>query len=496
MLDIIHHGGATGVTGSCHELVLNQHESLLVDCGLFQGEDAMEDSFEQLQIEFDISTVKALIITHVHIDHVGRLPYLLAAGFTGPIICSIPTAKLLPLVIEDALKIGFTRNAQLIERFQAQLQKQIVSVLYGKWHNIGSVTDVSGHSGIDSGRGEKGTTRVKLKRTGHILGSSYVEVSYQDAATNEKERVVFSGDLGAPYAPLLPASKSPYGCDQLVLESTYGNRRHPDRRQRRATLKAAVEQALANGGTVMVPAFSIGRTQELLYELETIIHQARSQQWKSLEIIVDSPLAARFTQVYRELKPYWDKEAQTRLRSGRHPLSFANLYTVDSHAEHEQTVKYLAKTGRPAVVIAASGMCSGGRIMNYLKAMLGDERHQVIFVGYQGAGTPGRDIQQYGPQGGWVEIDGERFDIKAGVSTISGYSAHADQNDLLNFVKRMRRWPNTIRLVHGEQTARDALKSELEAMYKREGKQVRVVSGAPPNHHSLLTIHTSRFTNK
>lgn len=471
MLDIIHHGGATGVTGNCHQLLLNRHESLLVDCGFFQGEDAAENSFEQLQIEFDISTVKALIITHVHIDHVGRLPYLLAAGFSGPIICSIPTAKLLPLVIEDALNIGFTRNTQLIERFQAQLAKQIVSVPYGKWHSISSASDVSDHNGASTG-----ITRIKLKRAGHILGSSYVEVNYQDTHTGEKERIVFSGDLGAPYAPLLPAPKSPYGCDQLVLESTYGNRQHPDRRQRRATLKAAVEQALANGGTVMVPAFSIGRTQELLYELETIIHQARSPQWQSLEIIVDSPLAARFTKVYRELKPYWDKEAQSRLRSGRHPLSFANLYTVDSHAEHEQTVEYLAKTGRPALVIAASGMCAGGRIMNYLKAMLGDERHQVLFVGYQGAGTPGRDIQQYGPKGGWVAIDGERFDIKAGVTSISGYSAHADQKDLLNFVKRMRRWPHTIRLVHGEQTARAALKAELETLYHRQGRSVTVRS--------------------
>ncbi|TVP44947.1 MAG: MBL fold metallo-hydrolase [Halomonas sp.] len=476
MLEIIHHGGATGVTGSCHQLILNKQESLLVDCGLFQGEDATDNSFEQLQIEFDISTVKALIITHVHIDHVGRLPYLLAAGFTGPIICSIPSAKLLPLVIEDALKIGFTRNAQLIERFQAQLEQQIVSLPYEKWHTI--VSDHTGPGANTATDESTGKTRIKLKRAGHILGSSYVEVSYQDANSGEKERVIFSGDLGAPYAPLLPAPQSPYGCDQLVLESTYGNRRHPDRRQRRATLKGAIEQALANGGTVMVPAFSIGRTQELLYELETIIHQSHSSQWKSLEIIVDSPLAARFTKVYRELKPYWDKEAQRRLRSGRHPLNFANLYTVDSHAEHEQTVEYLAKTGRPAVVIAASGMCAGGRIMNYLKAMLGDERHQVLFVGYQGAGTPGRDIQQYGPQGGWVNIDGERFDIKAGVSTISGYSAHADQKDLLNFVKRMRRWPTTIRLVHGEQTARDVLKVELESLYKRKGRSVNIITSS------------------
>lgn len=462
MLDILHHGGATGVTGSCHQLILNSEHSLLIDCGLFQGEDAAKDSFEQLQIEFDIATVKALVITHVHIDHVGRLPYLLAAGFKGLIICSEPSAKLLPLVIDDALKIGFTRNADLINRFQAQLESQIISVPYGKWHDV--VND------------SIGTTRIKLKRAGHILGSCYVEVAYQDAATREKERVVFSGDLGAPHAPLLPAPQSPHGCDQLVLESTYGNRTHPNRRQRQAVLKNAIEHALANGGTVMVPAFSIGRTQELLYELEGIITGAKKSQWKDLEIIVDSPLAARFTKVYRELKPFWDKEAQTRLASGRHPLNFANLYTVDSHAEHEQTVEYLAKTGRPAIVIAASGMCAGGRIMNYLKAMLSDARHQVLFVGYQGAGTPGRDIQQYGPKGGWVEIDGERIDIKAGVTSISGYSAHADQQDLLNFVKRMHRWPHTIRLVHGDQNAREALKSKLEALYARKGKDVEVVS--------------------
>ena len=161
MLNITHHGGAKGVTGSCHQLTLDSEHSLLIDCGLFQGEDATEDTFDQLQIEFDISTVKALVITHVHIDHVGRLPYLLAAGFKGPIICSIPSAKLLPLVIEDALKIGFTRNAQLIERFQQQLESQIVSVPYGKWHNVVEKTEEGSI-----------TTRVKLKRAGHILGSS------------------------------------------------------------------------------------------------------------------------------------------------------------------------------------------------------------------------------------------------------------------------------------------------------------------------------------
>lgn len=143
-------------------------------------------------------------------------------------------------------------------------------------------------------------------------------------------------------------------------------------------------------------------------------------------------------------------------------------------AAHEQTVAYLAKSGRPAVVIAASGMCAGGRVVNYLKAMLNDPRHQVLFVGYQGAGTPGRDIQRYGPAGGYVILDGERMDIRAGITTISGYSAHAGRGDLLNFIKRMRRWPREIRLVHGDDHARRALKEELEAMARKAGRPVRV----------------------
>lgn len=458
---IIHRGGASGVTGSCHQLIVNSESSLLIDCGLFQGEDAQQDSFDQLSIDFDISTVKALVVTHVHIDHIGRLPYLLAAGFSGPILCSKPSAKLLPLVIEDALKIGFTRDARLISQFLERVEQQLVPLGYAKWHTVESSPSIN--------------MKVKLQRAGHILGSSYVEVALREPHSTHRERVVFSGDLGAANSPLLPAPKSPPRADVLVLESTYGDRLHEGRSERATLLKRAIEQALDNKGTVIIPAFSIGRTQELLYELEGIIHRAGNDAlWQSLEIIVDSPLASRFTRVYRELKPFWDDEAQKRLKAGRHPLNFAGLYTVDSHETHEQTVRYLAESGRPAVVIAASGMCAGGRVVNYLKAMLGDPRHQVLFVGYQGAGTPGRDIQRYGPEGGWAMLDGERYDIRAGVSTISGYSAHADQRDLLNFIKRMRHWPREIRLVHGDTAAKQSLKTAIEAMAAKHQRLVRV----------------------
>lgn len=445
-----HHGGADGVTGSCHRYIAGEDRAMLIDCGLFQGQDADHlDSLEQHQIGFNLSDVFALIVTHVHIDHIGRLPYLMAAGFDGPIYCSEPSAKLLPLVIEDALKIGFTRDARLIQQFLQRVHKHLRPLPYKAWRTV-----------LDD---ECRKVRIKLQRAGHILGSAYVEVDHQDKKTGNRHRTVFSGDLGAPYAPLLPAPKSPYKADALIIESTYGNRLHENRKDRRLKLKAAIEHALENDGTVIIPAFSIGRTQELLYELEDLIYRG-GDAWQKLEIIVDSPLAAKFTQVYRELKPFWDAEAQKRLRVGRHPLSFDNLYTVNDHEEHLQTVNYLAKTGRPAIVLAASGMAAGGRVVNYLKAMLGDEKHQVLFVGYQASGTPGRAIQQYGPTHGWVELDGERYTIRAGVTTIGGYSAHADQKDLVNFVKRMKGWPDTIRLVHGDPEAKRVLGEKYRSL--------------------------------
>lgn len=472
MYEITHHGAKDGVTGSCHELLIDQSHSLLVDCGLFQGAETSQNGAnnEQLAIEFDIRSVQALVVTHVHIDHVGRLPYLLAAGFKGPILCSKPSAKLLPLVIEDALKVGVTRNRSIIEACLTRLHEQLVALDYQQWFDL-PLPD-----------SEK-SCRIKLSPAGHILGSAYVTVRLKETDKAKPWDVVFSGDLGAPYAPLLAAPKSPYRADQLVLESTYGDRNHEDRHHRRQRLQASMEKALADGGVVLIPAFSIGRTQELLYEIESIIydqpkraisHTATGQTltWQDLDIIVDSPLASQFTEVYRALKPYWDKEATRRVKQGRHPLSFEQLTTIDSHELHEQTVTYLAQQKRPAIVIAASGMCAGGRIVNYLKALLGDERNDVIFVGYQAQGTPGRDLLTYRQkENGYVVLDGEQVMIKAHIWQIGGYSAHAGQKDLVNFAKRMRQPPHAIHLVHGEPEAKQALKDA----FQRQLPQIKIV---------------------
>ena len=447
----IHHGAVDGVTGSCHEYRISDDYGLLIDCGLFQGaEVSASGSAATPHISFAISHIQALIITHVHIDHVGRLPYLLAAGFNGPIYCSEASAILLPLVIEDAVKMGISRDEKLVRAVLSKLRQQLVPCVFNRWLAL----PAHANSKI----------ALRLQNAGHILGSAYVELRH-NTATKTAYKTVFSGDLGAPYAPLLPAPKSPYAADEVVIESTYGDKQHDNRRARIKRLEQVLLHALQDNGTVLFPAFSIGRTQELLYELEAIIHRLRGQKihrslhWEQLQIIVDSPLAARFTQTYNALQPHWDNEAKSRLKQGRHPLSFSQLHTVDSHAQHLALVQFLASTRQPAVVIAASGMCEGGRVVNYLKALLADRAHQVVFVGYQARGTLGAAIQRYGPGGGYVDIDGQRISIAAEIITLSGYSAHADKTGLFNFVARIKSKPQRVRIVHGDKEAKQALQA-------------------------------------
>jgi len=456
---ITHHGATTGVTGSCHELKVDVDNGVLIDCGLFQGAEISPNGslIDQLSIEFPIEHIQALIVTHCHIDHVGRIPYLLAAGFKGKIYCSEPSAILLPLVLEDAVKIGLSKDTYIIKKFLKLLKNRVVAIPYGKWQTI-PLTDNS-----------KTTLNIKLKPAGHILGSAYIETKIKQQKI--EQRITFSGDLGGPYTPLLPNPKPPYKSDILVLESTYGDKNHINRKQRKQQLKNSIIQCLENKGVILIPAFSIGRTQELLYELEELIHKHKTEKlyknldWDDLEIIVDSPLASKFTESYKQLKPYWDAEATAKINHGRHPLSFEQLTTINDHKEHIATVEYLQKTARPCIVLAASGMCAGGRIVNYLKALIEDKRTDILFVGYQAEGTSGRSIQKYASQKGYVELDGKRYNINAGVYTLSGYSAHADQATLLRFVKRMRIKPKEIRLIHGDNEAKRALQSKLQENY-------------------------------
>ena len=366
-MQLTHHGGHQGVTGSCHQLTLASGKSLLVDCGLFQGADAKRHP--NLEIEFDLQGIEALLLTHVHIDHVGRLPYLLAAGFEGPIYCTEPTAKMLPLTIEDALKIGFTRNERLINAFQDTVAQRLRPLAYDQWHEV--------LSGV----------KLRLTPAGHILGSCVFEID------SEGKRMVFSGDLGASHAPLLKDPVSPPRADVLVLESTYGDKIHQGRTDRQATLERILRKTLDDKGVTIIPAFSLGRTQELLYEMNGIFERIQSDQglsiMKRVDVIVDSPLATRFTEVYEELQPFWDDEAKQILTVDDQPLVFENLTTILDHDEHQSTLDYLDRSELPAIIVAGSGMCTGGRVVNYLKRFLGRPSTDVLFVGYQSHGTPG-----------------------------------------------------------------------------------------------------------
>ncbi|MGF1722568.1 MBL fold metallo-hydrolase [Vibrio kyushuensis] len=434
-MEIIHHGGKDTITGSCHEL-RSDDQAILVDCGLFQGADK-----RPLDIEFETDHLDALLLTHCHIDHIGRLPWLLATKFNKPIYCSEATAELVPLMLEDSLKLQLGLSNRKTEQVLNQIRRMLRPHEYDQWFPI--TNDVT-----------KGLY-ARFQHAGHILGSAYIEVRLPN-----QEVVVFSGDLGPSNTPLLPDPVSPKRADHLLIETTYGNSQHEDINTRGKRLKAITDRSLLDGGTILIPAFSEGRTQELLFDIEQLIN---SQQIDiDIPIILDSPMAQRVTESYRRFKQLWGNEAKQRLQSNRHPLAFEQCITVNDHRSHQRIVNRLKSTGEPAIVVAASGMCQGGRIMNYLKALLPDSRTDVIFAGYQAKGTLGRELQnQSKNSSNTVNIDDEVIEVNAQIHTMSGYSAHADKSDLLKFINGISPSPKAIHLIHGEPKAKERFASEL-----------------------------------
>ena len=276
--------------------------------------------------------------------------------------------------------------------------------------------------------------------------------------------VVFSGDLGSRNTPLLPDPDIPEPCDLLVMESTYGDRRHGDRNHRIERLGEVLSHALADGGKVFVPAFSLGRSQELIYEMDRLFSDAEWQAkfpelaGEKVPVFLDSPLGLKITEIYSRLGKFWDQESRGLLAGGDHPLDFAGLYGVDSFKRHHRLLDYEG----PGVIVVGSGMCSGGRIIDHLKAGIGEFRNDILFVGYQANGTPGRDILQYHKRpGAYVYFDDKKYEIKARVHQLSGYSAHADCDDLVAWVTAMAEKPGKIKLVHGDSGAQKALAGKL-----------------------------------
>ncbi|EJV0607111.1 MBL fold metallo-hydrolase RNA specificity domain-containing protein [Vibrio parahaemolyticus] len=435
-MKVLHHGGKDTVTGSCHELQL-ERGSILVDCGLFQGKDALLGRQNRsLTIEFSLTKVKALVLTHAHIDHIGRLPWLLAAGFRGKIYCTRATAELVPLMLADGLKLQLGLGQQQRQHILNLIKQRLVPCDYHNWISI------------------KGLAYLRFQPAGHILGSAYLEFKLSN-----NEVVVFSGDLGPSNTPLLPDPIPPVKADYLFIESTYGDKHHESVKSRSTRLLSIIEHALEDGGVIVIPAFSVGRTQELLFDIEQLLYQESLHD--ALPVILDSPLAREVTKTYRRFKKLWGREAKKRVVQHRHPLGFEQCITIETHAEHMRLVNRLASTSEPAIVVAASGMCEGGRVVNYLEALLPDSRNDVLFAGYQAEGTLGRQIQD---GANTVEIAGKQIILKAQIHTISGYSAHADQSDLIRFVEGIHPPPKEVHLIHGERVA----KAELYQHFARK----------------------------
>lgn len=440
-MQVIHHGGKHTVTGSCHELRV-EDQAILIDCGLFQGADT-----RPLEVEFDTHHLNALLLTHSHIDHIGRIPWLLATGFNQPIICTKATAAIAPLMIEDGLKLqGFShrQRKKILKRIHSLIQPQA----YHQWFP----TPQAPHLNKQKDHSRPNTLYARFQPAGHILGSAYIEVKLPN-----EEVVVFSGDLGPSNTPLLPDPVPPERADYLFIESTYGASNHSNIAERAKTLNDIIDHSLEDGGAILIPAFSVGRTQELLFDIEQMIEQRSLSH--QLPIILDSPMAHKITRSYRQFKELWGEEAKQRLAEHRNPLAFEQCITIDDHRAHKKLVNRLKSTAEPVIVIAASGMCQGGRIMNYLSALLPDKRTDVILAGYQAHGTLGRALQ-LGEK--FVEIEQAPISVNAQIHTMSGYSAHAGQNDLMRFIEGITPPPKSIHLIHGEPKAQTAFAKLLE----------------------------------
>lgn len=434
---ITHLGAEHCVTGSCHLLQV-KGVNLLIDCGSVQGNDSLLP-FSDWPVP--PSKIDALFLTHAHIDHIGRVPELIRAGFAGEIITTHATKALIQPMFEDALRFSELTRAE-VDAVLIAITERCRGVEYHREQEV--------QAGI----------RFTFGPAGHILGSGFIRFVWENPAY----AVVFSGDVGASQTPLLPDAAIPEPCDLLIMESTYGDRNHEDRSQRLRRLAETVSRALADGGKVFIPAFALGRTQELVYELDRLYSDPVWQQefpvlkQRNVPVFVDSPLGEKISTVYATLSKFWDTEAKASLKQGDHPLDFAQLHTIHDSREHHEL---LAMRG-PAIIIAGGGMCSGGRIVAHLREGLADPRNDVFFVGYQAEGTTGRDIIRYSEKpDGYVVLDGRKVPIRAKIHVLSGYSAHADQQDLLHWVESMAEKPGQIKLVHGESAAQQVLGNVL-----------------------------------
>jgi metallo-beta-lactamase family protein len=437
------HGAAGEVTGSCHEVEFGNRR-ILLDCGLIQGSDEDEKrNFEPF--DFDPASVDAVVLSHAHIDHCGRLPVLVKRGFKGPIWTQAATADLLRIMLDDSAFLaemdaehankrnedGHSRHKPLFTRADVgQVMRQVRPMPYHQPTEI-----LPGLS-------------VQLREAGHILGSATVELRAREGG--DERVLVFSGDLGMQGTPILRDPETVAQADLVLLEATYGGRAHRDRAATVTEIGEVLEHAWADGGNLLIPAFAVGRTQEILYWFARYWDRWNLDRWK---IFLDSPMASKVTEVYDRHVELFDSKARDVWRGQPHPFRLPNLRYTESVEES----RGINAHERGAIIIAGAGMCNGGRIRHHLRQNLGRREAHVMFVGYQSRGTLGRRLVDGAPR---VKMLGEDIQVNAQRHTVGGLSAHADQPGLLEWYDGFANKPPVV-LVHGEDDAREALAGKL-----------------------------------
>ena len=449
-------GATKTVTGS-NFLVEGAGKKFLVDCGLYQG-GAKDEIKNEEPFPYNINEIDFMLLTHAHIDHSGRIPKLYKEGYRNPIYATNATCDLCAIMLPDSGHIQETetewKNRKRIRRgeeelvpiYDAETAAKSLELFKGEPYNQIIELDDDIH--------------VRFNDAGHMLGSSTIEIWIRENGENKK--IVFSGDLGNNDIPLLAEPTMIQDADFLVMESTYGNRLHIKNENKAKTFINIVTDTIKNGGTVVIPSFAVGRTQEILYELNKIKDseddspefERKYRLLMNTPVYVDSPLAISATEVFKENMDLFDEETQELIKRGDNPLEFPGLKFTQTVEES----KALNESDESAIIISASGMCEVGRIKHHLKHNIWNPKNTILFVGYQAPGTLGRKIVDGAKT---VKIFGEEVAVNARVEYIEGYSGHADQAGLLHFVDSFVKKPNHIFLVHGEEESQKVLRDKI-----------------------------------
>jgi metallo-beta-lactamase family protein len=436
-------GAARTVTGSCY-VIETDKARFAVDCGMHQGSDTIER--RNLDVApYDPAHIDFILLTHAHIDHSGLLPRMVQQGFRGAIYTTEPTADLVKILLLDSAHIQEVEAAGKNKRLQRTGLKADARPLYTT-QDAEAVAPLIKTRKYEEMFSPAPGIRVRLQDAGHILGAAIVELLIEENGSTTK--LVFSGDIGRPNQLLMEDPSLVREADYLFMESTYGNRNHKGEQESLDELAEAIAYSYANGEKVVIPAFAVERTQEILYSLHLLLRAGKLP--KDMPVYLDSPLAIRATEIFRRYHAYLDGATQDLLKSGEDPLRLPNLKMSTSTAESIR----INETKEAAIVISASGMCNAGRIKHHLRHNLWKPGASVVFVGFQAEGTPGRRIVDGAKK---IRIFNEDIAVAAKVFTINGFSAHAGRDQLLDWLQNFQSKTMQVFLVHGEFSAQEHL---------------------------------------